>query len=102
MSRLPWRSRRSSFHGIDTASQVRDLIQQLATDLPGERRQIRARILDDRLEAREIADPLGRDVAELVQVRPQRVDRFGALLHELLAGAEQDRSRLRSWDFGST
>jgi hypothetical protein len=33
---------------------VRDLVQQLATDLPGERRQIRTRILDDRLEARKI------------------------------------------------
>ena len=73
---------------------MRDLLQQLATDLPGKRRQFRARILDDRFEAREIADPLGRDVAELVQVRPQRVDRFGALLHELLAGTEQDGSRL--------
>jgi hypothetical protein len=71
-----------------------DLIQQLATDLPGEPRQGRVGVLDDHSEARQIADPLGRNVAELVQVGPQGVDRFGALLHELLAGPKQDGPRL--------
>jgi hypothetical protein len=78
-------------HGIDPGSQVRDLVQQLATDFPGERRQIRAFVLRDSTEAQEIADLLGRDEAKLVKVRLQCVDRFSALLHELLAGAEQDR-----------
>ena len=73
---------------------MHDLIEQLAADFPGERRQSRVRIIQDSTEAREIADPLRRDEAELVQVRPQRIDRFGALLHELFAGAEQDRPRL--------
>jgi len=50
---------------------MHDLIQQLATDFPGEWRQIRLCVLEDGPEAREIADPLRRDVAELVQVRPQ-------------------------------
>ena len=54
------------------------------------------------LDARQIADPLGRDVAELVQMRPQRIDRFSALLHELLAGAEHDGPCLLFPVFGST
>ena len=89
------------FHGIDPGGQVHGLIQQLTTGFPGQRWQVQVSILYGGAEAREIAASFG-NVAELVQVRPQRVDRFGALLHELFAGAEQDESRLLSPLFGST
>jgi hypothetical protein len=74
---------------------MHDLIQQFETDFPGEWWQSRVRIFKDGTEAREIPDPLRRDEAELVQVRPQCVDRIGSLLHKLLAGAAQDGARLQ-------
>jgi hypothetical protein len=50
------------FHFIDPRGQMRDLVQQLATDPRASGGRIRTGVLNDLLEARRIADPLGRDI----------------------------------------
>lgn len=47
-------------------------------------------ILDDFREARDVADPLWGNMAELVEMRAQRVHGLGALLHELFPRPECD------------
>jgi hypothetical protein len=73
---------------------VRDLLEQHAADIARQIRKVGVRIIDYSLQARQIANAFWGDVTELVEMRPERVHGFGALLHELLACPERNGARL--------
>jgi len=56
--------------------------------------QIAVRRLNDRLEMFEVADPLRDGMAEFVEMPPQRIHQFSALVDKALPTSEQHRSRL--------
>jgi hypothetical protein len=73
---------------------MRDLFDQHSAVIACQIRNVGVRIFDDPFQARHITDPLGCDMAELIQMRPERINGFGALLDELLARPECDGTGL--------
>ncbi len=81
--------RNPGFQGVDPVGQMGGLLEEHAADVPGKFRHVGVGIIDDLREARQVADALGGDMAELVEMRPQRVHGLGALLDKLLARPER-------------
>ena len=77
-----------------------DLLQNHAADVSRQVRQARTRILDHLRQPRDISDPFRRHMPEFIEVRAKGVDRFGPLLHDLLAGAKRHRPGLLGFGLG--
>ena len=82
---------------------MRKLLEEHPADVPGQLWHVRIGILHDFRQARHEPDARGRDMAELVEMRAQRVHRLGALFHELLPRVRNAMARACWSDvFGST
>jgi hypothetical protein len=82
------------FQRFNPVGQVGNLLEEHAADIACQIRNVGVGIFNDSFQARQITDPLWCDIAELVEMRPERIHGLGALLHKLLARPEGDGTGL--------
>ena len=85
---------------LDPGRFLGDLLHQVPAFLTDQRGQIADRLIEDRLDALELPDPLRNDVAVLVKHPPQGVHQFGALMDKTLPGTEQYGASLLVFGLG--